>query len=86
MIVARLLDATPPPPTTDDVDELLAAADQMMQLREAILRDAVPEPARADLLAELMRRQDMWETRLVAARASVGAARIAHGRARRVYR
>lgn len=85
--IARLLAATPWPPETEDMGELLAAASTMLAARSQVLEELVgAKLERIPGGAELLIRQQAWDTRLAAARDELAAQRIGLARARRGYR
>lgn len=75
-ILARLIDATPLPTPGCDIEPLLATLDGILAARAAILALIVPPLAVADadrpLLAELERREALWQDALRDAQHRVG--------------
>jgi hypothetical protein len=75
-LVTRLLDVTPVPASDANIDQLLAAFDTIHAERAAILADAPTPITLSDtdrpLLAELERRQNIWQDALAAALRRVG--------------
>jgi hypothetical protein len=75
-LMTRLLDVTPAPAAGATVDDLLAAFEGILAERAAILESLVPPITLSEidrpLLAELERRQEIWQAALAEALRRVG--------------
>ena len=85
-ILAQLLDATPLPTPGREIEPLLATFDGILAARDAILTTIIPPLVVADadrpLLAELERREALWQDALRDARLQVGQQRCGASRLR----
>jgi hypothetical protein len=80
-LVTRLLELTPAPDDSVDVAELMAAFETVIAQRAAVLAAVVPPITLSEtdrpLLAELERRQGLWQDLLAQALRVVGGQRCA---------